>query len=851
MTKVGKLIGDSTYVHLSAFELLSSAEAVNLVNKAIGLLPSEAVGRANVVKVNLNLKRVSFLEYFDFDDDPFPVLKAGWTLSMQANLSVGFRSYCQSSNPPILHRKELLVSPDHPLHSEWSQTTVTCEELGLFDEPKTIGFLLNWEKAISRCGYRLSGKTFHPIGNASGLPEVESLTYDNVVIHRHLTAMSRTGLSAPVQLLIRHGLLVKDVQFFDYGCGRGDDLATLATSGFRACGWDPHYASDSRVLDEAYVVNLGFVINVIEDPAERVEALNKAFRITRGVMAVSVMLYGPERVGRTFRDGVITSRGTFQKYFSQDELKDYLEDVLHQEVFLVAPGIAFVFFDKELEQRFIASRYRSRALGVRMFLASQRIAQKSRVPRPQTTSRTERRLELARPALERIWHTSLELGRYPEWDELPAGVEFNEAVPSLKRGLRLIGRHYDLELLDRARRTRIDDLQLYFAMQYFSKRTRYKQLELRLQRDIAVFFGDYATAQSGGLQLLMDAANPEAVLSACKQAAENGYGWLEKEHALQVHIDLVDRLPVLLRTYVACAMILTGGISDTKIVKIHIVSGKLTLMEFEDFETSPLPRMTRRIKVNLKSQSYELFEYGEKYPKPTLYRKSRYLHEDSDCYAEQLSFDEALEALGILSDSEFGPTAAEFDTLLEKERLCVQGFELVPSRTIPELDAKCGANLTYRDLIECGETQQALHLANLPKLAQTYNSLHGLAKSILDPLIDYFGAIKLTYGFCSKELSRHIKTRIAPQLDQHASEELTASGALICSRGGAACDFLVEHEDMREVAEWVIGNLPFDRLYFYGSDRPVHVSWSISPASKAYEMLPSKSGRRIPKPFSR
>jgi hypothetical protein len=151
--------------------------------------------------------------------------------------------------------------------------------------------------------------------------------------------------------------------------------------------------------------------------------------------------------------------------------------------------------------------------------------------------------------------------------------------------------------------------------------------------------------------------------------------------------------------------------------------------------------------------------------------------------------------------------------------------------------------------VECGDTQLSLGCPNTPQRPETYNSLHGLATKILDPIIEYFGAIKLTYGFCSKELSKHIKKRVAPALDQHAGEERRTNGQLICKRGGAACDFLVVDEDMREVAEWVIKNLPFDRLYFYGSERPIHVSWSPAHESKAYEMRPTKTGRLMPRLF--
>jgi hypothetical protein len=63
--------------------------------------------------------------------------------------------------------------------------------------------------------------------------------------------------------------------------------------------------------------------------------------------------------------------------------------------------------------------------------------------------------------------------------------------------------------------------------------------------------------------------------------------------------------------------------------------------------------------------------------------------------------------------------------------------------------------------------------------------------------------IELTYGFCSPELARRIPGRIAPALDQHAAHERNARGKAVCPRLGAAVDFIVTDENMREVADWM------------------------------------------------
>jgi hypothetical protein len=234
---------------------------------------------------------------------------------------------------------------------------------------------------------------------------------------------------------------------------------------------------------------------------------------------------------------------------------------------------------------------------------------------------------------------------------------------------------------------------------------------------------------------------------------------------------------------------------------------------------------------------------------PVLYRKSRYMHEEQDGFGEQVAFDEALESTGALkaSDDQFGPSFEELQLHLARNRLEIRGMTLQPCTKPPLLDSPCGAYLTYRHFIECGETRARLNLPNTPQRAETFNALHGLATHVIDPIIEYFGSIELTYGFCSHELSGNITARVAPKLDQHAAEELTKSGKLICPRGGAACDFIVKDEDMYEVAQWIAANVPYDRMYFYGSNRPIHVSWSKEPAQQAYSLSPGASGRLIPK----
>jgi len=142
------------------------------------------------------------------------------------------------------------------------------------------------------------------------------------------------------------------------------------------------------------VVNIGFVINVIEEGRERREALAGAYALARKVLAVAALIGGRTAYEqhRLFRDGVLTTRGTFQKYFAQQELREYLEETLGREPIAVAPGVFFVFRDDQEEQRFLAARQTLARCPVR--LPRVEVSRRERPAKPPRRSRWELRREL-------------------------------------------------------------------------------------------------------------------------------------------------------------------------------------------------------------------------------------------------------------------------------------------------------------------------------------------------------------------------------------------------------------------------------------------------------------------------
>src|SRR6185295_14994704 len=108
-------------------------------------------------------------------------------------------------------------------------------------------------------------------------------------VARHRTAIKRRDLSRPIRIARDDGLIDPAVSLFDYGCGHGDDIRRLASLGLHCEGWDPVYRpSEERV--PADVVNLGYVINVIESAEERATVLREAWSLTKKLLLVSARL---------------------------------------------------------------------------------------------------------------------------------------------------------------------------------------------------------------------------------------------------------------------------------------------------------------------------------------------------------------------------------------------------------------------------------------------------------------------------------------------------------------------------------------------------------------------------------
>jgi DNA phosphorothioation-associated putative methyltransferase len=605
--KIGKQLPDSVYVHNSSLSGVP-AKLVAITIKIADLL--KIVDEAwNIVKFNKRDFKLSLLSYPAFDSYAYPALNHSFTIDL-AKLSVREASYKDSTNPPILHRKETFVADDYPLREEFCGITAEGESIDLYENTRTIGFKQSWERLISRKGYflddigRLQPKAATPIF-------IEPDPNAPIEIARHKTAIDRNHLSAPMQLLARHGYLNGDRSILDYGCGKGDDLTELEAHGIDCIGWDPAHRPDTDPIISD-IVNLGFVLNVIEDRAERDLTLQRAWEYADQLLIVSVMVAGESiiRQFEPYKDGIITSINTFQKYYSQSEIRSYLETTIGQSAIAVGQGIFILFKDKLEEQMFLLKRQHVTRDWKQLTQRERRSASKDI-----STELIDKHQAL----FDDFWSTTLDLGRIPANSEFEYSEQLRRVAGSHLKAFHALNEQCGGSLFIKAQEARKNDLLVYFALGLFEKRQAYIQMPDSLKRDIKSFFQSITAAQDQARDILFSVGKPEVIQAACTAAhAQIQCGEYTDGHSFTFHKDFLSSLPPVLRIYIGCAIQLYGDIEEMQLIKAHIRSGKVSLMRYKDWEKET-PLLIERIKIKLREQDIDFFDYvGEYEPTPLL-----------------------------------------------------------------------------------------------------------------------------------------------------------------------------------------------------------------------------------------
>lgn len=474
-------------------------------------------------------------------------------------------------------------------------------------------------------------------------------------IARHRSAMRRGALSRPLAAAVAHGLVCPERSVFDFGCGRGDDVSRLRALGVQADGWDPAFfpAEHRQAAD---VVNLGFVVNVIEDRRERAAVLQDAWQLARSVLVVAARMVWEAKTlrGMSHGDGVVTGRGTFQKLFSQEELRSWIEQTLGTRPVAAAPGIFYVFRSSEDAQGFLASRVR-RHVAVPSIAASAEL------------------YNAYREELGPLVGFLADRGRLPRPEELPNAAEVASRFGSIRAAYTVICRATSASQWDRIATERRKDTLVYLALGAFGGRPSFSALPPELQLDVRDFFGSYKAAIAQADRLLFSAGNADAVDVACRASL---VGKLTPE-ALYVHESAAGDLPALLRVYEGCGRALAGTVEGANVVKLNRRKPKVSYLSYPRFDEEPHPELARSTVASLAALSLAVYDYGDSENPWILHRKETLLGPDYPLRERFARLTAQEDRYGLYSRPEAIGTRQGWADALEQANVAQRGHRLV------------------------------------------------------------------------------------------------------------------------------------------------------------------------------
>ena len=488
------------------------------------------------------------------------------------------------------------------------------------------------------------------VGQSLVLPIVD-MTYGEHVLSRHKTAMSRVGVSRPISLALEHGIITAASTVLDYGCGKGRDVYELQARGILATGWDPFFRPDEK-LCPAEVVNLGYVLNVIEKPAERIEVLKKAFSLAAKVLVVSVRteraLFASAEV---FADGFLTGRGTFQKLYAHDEFRNFIESTLGVKPFVASYGVAFLFKDPEFEASFLANH--------------------AFKPRVSANFHLLERLR-ANPAIEEAARIVEELGRLPTETEWPALNELKQDAGSKGRLLSLIREKLDHKLYEANRERKRLEIGASLLSLYLPKRRFPKVEELPgdIRLDIESLWSSYRKATAMASEFLFELGKPGTVERACKSSKVGKH----LPESLYVHRSAVSSIPAHLRVLISCSELIVGAI-PYDLVKFKHHGRSLSFLFYENFDEDPHPPLGLSIKVDLSQGMNFVRDYRQSENRPILHRKELFVDADYPMRELFANLTSQEEASGVLDEKNIGYQKQWLD-LLKARNLVTDGHEL-------------------------------------------------------------------------------------------------------------------------------------------------------------------------------
>jgi DNA phosphorothioation-associated putative methyltransferase len=349
--------------------------------------------------------------------------------------------------------------------------------------------------------------------------------------------------------------------------------------------------------NKAYdVVTLTYVINVIEDTAERQAVLNDAWSLAERCLVVSSRLAWERKQvnGIAVADGILTQRNTFQRLFSPAELRTLVEKTTGVRAMSPLPGVVYAFRNDGDRLAYLARR-----------------ASPDQAWEEGTDTQS---------AVGAVVDFLEKRGRMPMVEETP------DALLPLLRNVtgrqlaRLATEAADPERVAEGRKQAILNVLLLLGMEVFNGRSALQFLPLSVQADIRAFFASYKEACRRADRLLMKLRD-DAYL---RNVMQNSVGKMTPT-AIYIHRRAASHMPVLLKLYEHCGAVAVGRPTNWDIVKLAHVSRSISWLGYPDFDHDPHPRLAWSYSVDMRNLEGTYRSYTESDNRPLLHRKHEFL----------------------------------------------------------------------------------------------------------------------------------------------------------------------------------------------------------------------------------
>ncbi len=641
---IGKHLPNALYVHSNALlhldPLLKDYE-----RQARSLV--ENTDNATIIKFGIDRPKISYLYYPDFDLDPHPQLHQSVVVDLITE-QVTVRQYHNSHNPPILHRKETFVTVDYPNYQTFAELTEAEAALGLLDNSRHIGTLQEWTRLLLQQGICIVN---HHVACPIDSPLAKQQT---VLIERHKAALKRSELSRPVRVALEADLFTVGATFFDYGCGCGEDTKRISELGYESSGWDPYYRPQGEIKT-ADIVNLGYIINVIEDLVERREVLINAWDLAQQVLIVSAqVLVDDRRRGLiAYGDGIVTNRNTFQKYYEQEELKLYIEQVLGVEAIPAGLGIYLVFRNEAQAESF-------RAFRVYSHLSTPRV-------QAQVRNFDDYR-ELLTPLMD--FYTKR--GRLPVKGEIDSETEIKAEFRSYQRAFKVILQATDRKEWEAIAEKRRQDLLVYLALGKFSGRPTIRKLAPEVKADVKALFGNYKQACTIADLLLIQVGDMNKIANLCKTSNIGK----QLNDAIAVHVSALEKMPPLLRLYEGCASRNFYRLENANIVKLYYNKPKITYLVYPEFDTQAHPVLQATMEVDLHNLSVTYHDISDETNPLILHQKDTLVAPDYPSYNKFVRLTKKEQKSGLLENKDAIRRLHGWMRCLREHEVKIEGHKL-------------------------------------------------------------------------------------------------------------------------------------------------------------------------------